>query len=76
VIRLTHLTVDGLKAAKDVSLRIPRLLALTGPNGSGKTSILQAIRVGVLGYEPTVGKRLEATRQLASADEISAPPPR
>jgi DNA repair exonuclease SbcCD ATPase subunit len=64
MIRLEHLTIDGLKAARGVSLRIPALLAVQGMNGSGKTTILQAIRLATMGYEPSVGMKLEHQRQL------------
>lgn len=41
----------------------PRTL-LVGANGSGKTAILDAIRVGILGYVPAVGKRLQDVAAL------------
>lgn len=63
---LVHLTVDGLKSLAQVDDDVPRLLAIAGPNGSGKTARLEAIRLAVLGYEPAVGKRLQDTRQLAA----------
>lgn len=66
--RLVRLSVNGLKALQGVRLDVPQLLALTGPNGAGKSSVLQAIRLGVLGYEPSVGRQLAATRQLAAGD--------
>lgn len=67
---LTHIHASGLKQLRGVELEVPRLLALTGPNGAGKTSLQQAIRLAVLGYEPSVGKQLAATRQLAPTGEM------
>lgn len=66
--RLTNLTADGLKNLRDIDLEVPPLLALTGPNGSGKSALLQAIRLGVLGYDPEIGRTLAATRTLAGDD--------
>jgi DNA repair exonuclease SbcCD ATPase subunit len=38
---------------------------VTGPNDSGKTAVADAIRVGLLGYLPSLGKTAGATFQLA-----------
>lgn len=68
--RLTHIHADGLKQLRGVELQVPRLLALTGPNGAGKTSLMQAVRIAVLGYEPSVEKTLAGLRQLAPTGEM------
>ncbi len=67
---LTHIGVHGVKTLHAVDLAVPPLIILAGPNGVGKTSFFQSVRLGVLGYEPSIGKTLAASRQLASADEM------
>lgn len=69
--RLTHLHVRGLKCLDQAEVRVPRLLAIQGPNGTGKSTLLQAIRLGILGYEPSLGRTLSATRKLASTGEFN-----
>lgn len=66
--RLTSVNIDGLKNLRDVDIQIPHLLALSGPNGSGKTAILQGIRIAVLGHDPETGRTLSATRELAGEE--------
>lgn len=68
--RLTDLDIDGLKSLRRVHLRLARLMALFSPNGIGKTALMQAIRLAILGHEPSVGKQLVATRTLTEAGEI------
>lgn len=70
--RLTHVAIDGLRNHRRTSLDIPRLLAISGPNGAGKTTVLSAIKIGVLGYEPELGKRLTDVRQLLPDDYDAA----
>ncbi len=38
-----------------------------GANGTGKTARLQALKVGILGYDPDVGAKPAATFSLATA---------
>ena len=70
--RLTNIQGHGLKKVRDLNVAVPPLLALKGPNGSGKTSVHQLLKIGVLGHDPVIGKRLQDTRTLAGADEIMA----
>lgn len=44
---------------------------VTGPNDSGKTAVADAIRVGLLGYLPSLGKTAGATFQLATGKAMS-----
>ncbi len=62
--QLTRIHIRGLKNHRDTELSVPKFLALEGPNGSGKSAVLQAIRIGVLGYDPEIGRPLQATRKL------------
>lgn len=65
--QLTRITIAGLKRQRrQITLEVPQFLALEGPNGSGKSLVLAAVRLAVLGYEPSLGKTLAATRQLLS----------
>lgn len=41
---LTHFTIEGFKSFKKLSLDLPRLTVLFGPNASGKSNILDAIQ--------------------------------
>lgn len=66
--KLDTLQANGLKNLRDVSLPTPKLLALQGPNGSGKTSVHQAIKLGILGFDPLIGRTLPDTRKLAGGD--------
>lgn len=62
--RPTTIALRGLKCWKDYELELGRLTAIQGPNGSGKTAIVQAVKLALLGYAPDVGRQLQATRQL------------
>jgi exonuclease SbcC len=46
-------------------------MLLVGPNGAGKSAILQACVVGILGYEPKLGRTPASVAQLASGREMS-----
>ncbi|HPR53652.1 MAG TPA: ATP-binding protein [Deltaproteobacteria bacterium] len=46
--KLVSVKIDGLKGFDSVFIELPRLAMLTGPNNSGKSTVLQAI---ALGYE-------------------------
>lgn len=63
--RLSRIQADGLKNLRAVDLKLDPFIALGGPNGSGKSALLQAVKLAVLGYDPAIGKTLQATRQLA-----------
>jgi len=62
--RLTRIYIDGLKVHDREAMEVPQFLALSGPNGAGKSAVLEAIRLAVLGYEPSLGKTLKDTRKL------------
>lgn len=66
--RPTSLAVRGLKCWTDKTLEFGQLTAIQGPNGSGKTAIIQAIRLALLGYDPETGRQLDKTRKLIAPD--------
>ena len=66
--RPTSLAIRGLKCWTDRTLEFGRLTAIQGPNGSGKTAIIQAIRLALLGYDPETGRQLDKTRKLIAPD--------
>ena len=47
------------------------ITVLHGPNFSGKTRVLRAVRLGLLGYDPLIGKTERAIMKLASANTLS-----
>src|SRR3990167_497024 len=54
-------------------LELTPLTVIHGPNWSGKTAVLTAIRMGLLGYDPKLGKRpgdtfMNATGSIMSVD--------
>ncbi len=67
---IRQLSLEGLKG-QFASYNLQKLNLLTGPNGTGKTAALQAAMVGVLGYEPRLGKTPGATLTLASDGRMS-----
>lgn len=64
--RLTKVSLRGFKG-QNRSLNLAPVTVLCGPMGSGKTAIEQAITVGMLGYDPKVGKSLDGLRSLCLA---------
>lgn len=52
---LEKLTVNGFKSLKDVTLKLPRLAVLMGPNAAGKSNLLDAIQaLSRMGTERTL----------------------
>ncbi len=70
--RPTSLVVRGLKCWDDLELELSPLMAIQGANGSGKTAIIQAIRLSLLGYDPETGKHLNQTRKLIAPNVAEA----
>jgi len=66
---ITKVTAQNLKG-RSFSFPLQPLTIITGPNAHGKTSIADAITVGLFGYHPNLGKTNPATMQLASADRM------
>jgi hypothetical protein len=55
---------------RDFDFKLGDVTVFTGPNFSGKTAVLDAIRVGLIGYLPRLGKQPGATWKLAGAGEL------
>lgn len=57
---LDRLTVRGFKSLRDVSVELPRLTVLFGPNAAGKSNLLDAIEaLSRLGVERTLSDVLD-----------------
>ena len=61
----------GIKA-RDQELALERLMVLSAPNGSGKSTFTEAIRFLALGYIPSLGKRPHDTAVVMREPSISA----
>lgn len=62
---------NGLKNTTAAQFTLFPLTLITGPNGGGKTTILDAITLAALGYHPDLGKTSAATMDLAKGNEMS-----
>ncbi len=65
------LKTAGIKA-RDQELALERLMVLSAPNGSGKTTFAEAIRFLALGYIPSLGKRPQDTAAMMRESSLSA----
>ncbi len=68
--RPISLAISGLKCWSDTNVELGPFTAIQGPNGSGKTAIIQAVRLALLGYDPETGKKLDQTRKLNAPDAV------
>lgn len=50
--KINHVRISNFKEARTVELTPAKVNVFIGPNGSGKTSILQALRYGLTGNSP------------------------
>lgn len=69
--KLSCIAASNLKEGPPFKHRLTNSVAVIGPNFSGKTRILEAIRLLFKGYIPEIGKKPEATWELSSADEMA-----
>lgn len=67
--KITSLSASGLKAG-DFKHNLDAVNLITGPNFSGKTARLDAIRVGLIGYLPELGKQNSSTFGLANNGKL------
>lgn len=67
---IKSIKIDGVKGVR-VIYELKPFTAITGPNFSGKTAIADAIRLALIGYVPSLGKRNQSTMQLADGDTMS-----
>lgn len=68
--KLARLRLHNFKGKRSEWAIAPKML-LVGPNGAGKSALLQAVMVGILGYEPRLGRTPASVVQLASGREMS-----
>lgn len=66
---LKRLTANNVKG-RDFDLEFAPVTLITGDNFSGKTAVMDAIRVTLLGYLSSLGKLPSATYQLAGNNEL------
>lgn len=64
------LTLSGIKAC-DRTIELAPLTLISGPNASGKTTILDAIRFVLMGQVPGMGKTNQALFDLSSGAHMS-----
>lgn len=66
---ITRISARALKG-RDFSIDTTPTTLIVGPNYSGKTAIIEAVRLTLLGYIPEIGKRNTATFELASGAQM------
>lgn len=62
-VTIVRVVASGFKVPA-LDVRLDKRTVLWGPNGTGKTAVLDAIRVAILGYVPALGKRLQDVAAL------------
>lgn len=65
--RLAEIRVQGLRSIADVSLSLDGLIVLIGDNGSGKSSVLEALRIAQLATGPEFAQSLDQQHMLYAA---------
>lgn len=60
MIKILSVDIKGMHNIESKSIRFDNLNYLIGLNGAGKSTILQAIQLGILGYIPGKGKTKES----------------
>ena len=63
---INRITLSNLKGIS-ASYELGELNLICGPNSSGKSAVLDAVTLALLGYIPRLGKKPGATFQLATA---------
>jgi len=74
-VALTHLAIRDFRGIEDLNLEFVgpdgapnQLVVLAGPNGSGKTAVLEAALIAAGGHEMVVGPRGHAARRRGTSD--------
>src|SRR2546427_13006476 len=67
---LLHIEAENLKG-EPFAYDLSRAVAIVGPNFAGKTRIIDAIRLALLGYLPELGKTNRATWGLSSGSPMT-----
>jgi len=62
--RITKIKLDNVKGIT-VEHRLEPLTIITGRNGSGKTAVALGLKLGLIGYLPTLGKTAQSLYKLA-----------
>ena len=62
----THLNISGFKCFKDDSFKLKEITLLTGSNGTGKSSLIQALLLVRLAIEKNLRHRSEKDYQNIS----------
>lgn len=74
---LSRLKVKGFKSLADVSVELPRMAVLFGPNSAGKSNLLDAIQaLSRIGTERTLADALDSRMIRGYAFELFAAPRR
>lgn len=68
---IKSITAKSIKGRSFAAALTP-LTLVHGNNATGKTTVLQALRLALLGYDPSLGKTNKATFKLASGPEMAA----
>lgn len=67
--RLKTIKATGLKG-RTFNYEVGPAVVFTGPSFSGKTAVLDAVKVGLLGYHPELGKRASDTLKLSGSGRL------
>ena len=68
--KISHLTIDGFHHINHAEYDFNNLNYLYGLNGAGKSTILQAIQLGLLGYIPGTDKNKTAIFRHCNSDML------
>lgn len=66
--KIESLIIDGMKAFEHAEFQFDDINIIIGKNGSGKTTIIQAIQLCLLGYIPGIPKRISSIFELSNND--------
>lgn len=69
--KIEKLVVKNIKGL-NASVNFDKVNLVYGKNASGKTAILDSIRLSCLGYHPVLGKTAKGIKLLSSGSDISA----
>lgn len=62
---LTRITIANVKGITR-TVELEKINLIHGPNGSGKTALIDGLKLSLLGYHPRLGKKPNLTFQLAT----------
>ncbi len=68
--KLKNIKAENIKG-RNIDVTLGPVNVFVGPSFSGKTAILDAIKIGLLGYHPSLGKRPQAAFALANGAAMS-----